>query len=37
MTVNGIGNPTETDLLEVAKIMKLSMQKCKEIIANFSA
>lgn len=34
MTVNGVGNPTETDLLEVAKIMKLSMQKCKTVIAK---
>lgn len=34
MTVNGVGNPTENDLLEVAKIMKLSMRKCREIIAR---
>lgn len=34
MTVNGVGNPTEKDLLEVAKIMKLSLQKCKGIIAK---
>ncbi|MDE6586659.1 MAG: type II toxin-antitoxin system HipA family toxin [Clostridia bacterium] len=32
MTVNGSGNPTEKELLEVAKIMKLSMYKCKAII-----
>lgn len=32
MTVNGIGNPSEKELLEVAKIMKLSIQKCKDII-----
>lgn len=32
MTVNGIGNPTENDLLEVAKIMKLSMRNCVEIL-----
>ena len=29
MTVNGVGNPTENDVFEIAKIMKLSMQKCK--------
>ncbi len=34
MTVNGVGNPTEYNLLEVAKIMTLSMQKCKSIIIN---
>lgn len=34
MTVNGVGNPTEKDLLEVAKTMKLSMQKCKNIISR---
>ena len=34
MTVNGVGNPTEKDLLDVAKIMKLSMQKSKEIISR---
>lgn len=34
MTVNGVGNPTEKDLFEVAKIMKLSMRKCKDIIAK---
>ena len=33
MTVNGIGNPNESDLLEVAKKMKLSMYKC-EVILN---
>ena len=32
MTVNGSGNPTEEDMLSVAKQMKLSMVKCKEII-----
>ncbi len=32
MTVNGVGNPSEANLLEVAKIMKLSMQKCRIII-----
>jgi serine/threonine-protein kinase HipA len=37
MTVNGVGKPTEKDLLEVAKIMKLSTQKCKEIIARIKA
>ena len=34
MTVNGVGNPTEEDLLEVAKIMKLSPQKCKDVISK---
>lgn len=34
MTVNGAGNPIESDLLEVAKIMKLSIQKCKDIISR---
>ena len=32
MTVNGVGNPTEKNLLEVAKIMKLSSRKCNDII-----
>ncbi len=32
MTVNGVGNPTEKDLLEVAKKMKLSMCTCVEIL-----
>ncbi len=32
MTVNGVGNPTENDLLEVAKIMKLPIRKCIEIL-----
>ena len=32
MTVNGVGNPSEKDLLEVAKIMKLSLDECKKII-----
>ena len=32
MTVNGVGNPSEKDLLEVAKIMKLSINECKKII-----
>ncbi len=34
MTVNGVGNPTENDILEIAKIMNLSMQKCKNIISK---
>lgn len=34
MTVNGAGNPTEQDLLDAAKFMKLSLRKCKEIIAR---
>lgn len=32
MTVNGVGNPTEKDLLAVADRIKLSIPKCKEII-----
>ena len=32
MTVNGNGNPTEEDMLVVAKQMKLSIAKCREII-----
>ena len=32
MTVNGNGSPTITDLLQVAKTMKLSLEKCKIII-----
>ncbi|MFA7673846.1 MAG: type II toxin-antitoxin system HipA family toxin [Clostridia bacterium] len=32
MTVNGSGNPTESHLLEVAKIMKLSLNECEQII-----
>ena len=32
MTVNGNGKPTEDDLIEVAKIMKLSKTKCAEIL-----
>ncbi len=32
MTVMGKGNPSEKDLLAVAKQMKLSLQKCKKII-----
>lgn len=34
MTINGVGNPTEKDMLDVARIMKLSIQKSKEIIAK---
>ena len=34
MTVNGAGNPTETDLIDIAKIFKLSMQRCKKIISD---
>jgi serine/threonine-protein kinase HipA len=34
MTVNGAGNPTDEDLLAVAKRFKLSMVKCKEIMAK---
>ena len=32
MTVLGIGNPTESDLLNFAKEMKLSLKECEEII-----
>lgn len=32
MTVNGNGNPTEMDMLHVAKNFHLSNKKCKEII-----
>ncbi len=32
MTVNGVGNPTEKDLLDVAKIMKLSSRECKCVV-----
>ncbi len=32
MTVNGNGNPNEKDLLEVAKIMGLTLGKCKDIL-----
>lgn len=34
MTVNKNGNPTIKDLMEVAKIMKLSINKCESIINN---
>lgn len=34
MTVNGSGIPTEKNLLETAKIMKLSAEKCNKIISN---
>ena len=32
MTVNGNGNPTIKDLLEVAESFKLSRSRCKDII-----
>lgn len=32
MSVNGVGNPAESDLLDVARTIKLSMQKCKDIL-----
>ena len=32
MTVNRKGNPTEEDLLQVAKDFNLSLDKCKKII-----
>ena len=34
MTVNGVGNPNAANLLEVAKIMKLSLLRCKDIISR---
>ena len=34
MTVNGNGNPTKDDLLAVVKEFRLSVSKCKSIIAN---
>jgi len=34
MTINGKGNPTEKDLLEIAKNFHLSQKKCKEIMEN---
>lgn len=37
MTVNGKGNPSERDLLDVAKIVKLSSKKCKEIIEKIKS
>ena len=32
MTVNGVGNPMEKDLLETGKILNLSDKKCSEIL-----
>ncbi|HBD06524.1 MAG TPA: toxin HipA [Firmicutes bacterium] len=32
MTVNGVGNPQEKDLLEIAKAISLSMQRCSLIV-----
>ncbi len=37
MTVNGVGNPTESDILQVAIVMKLSLQKCRKIIEKVKA
>ena len=34
MTVNGNGKPSEKDLLDAAKTMKLSVEKCKKIISE---
>jgi len=34
MAVNGSGNPSINDLLEVASIIKLSMKRCKNIIKD---
>lgn len=34
MMVNGNGKPTEGDLLEIAKTFKLSLKRCREIIAK---
>ncbi len=33
MTVLGVGNPTDKDLFAIAKEMKLSQKRCKEILA----
>lgn len=35
MTASGSGNPTEKDLLEVARQTALDIDKCRKIIANF--
>ncbi|MDD4351299.1 MAG: type II toxin-antitoxin system HipA family toxin [Clostridia bacterium] len=32
MTINGLGMPTEKDLLEIAKTIKLSLSECEQII-----
>jgi serine/threonine-protein kinase HipA len=37
MTVNGSGNPTEKEIMQVAKITKLSIPRCKHILNNISA
>jgi len=37
MTVNGNGNPTEKDILQVAKVMNLSLNKCKNILAKLKS
>jgi len=34
MTVNGVGNPQEKDLLEIAKALGLSKQRCSLIISK---
>ena len=37
MTVLGEGNPTEDDLINFAKEMKLSIKECKEIIQKIKS
>lgn len=37
MTVLGKGNPEKADLLEMAKVMKLSKKRCSSIIENIEA
>lgn len=37
MTINGNGLPTEKDLLEVAKIIKLSLKECEKIVKKIKA
>lgn len=37
MTINGNGLPTEKDLLEVAKIIKLSLKECENIVKKIKA
>lgn len=34
MTVNGNGNPTEADLMQVAQIMKLNKKRCEQILSD---
>ncbi len=37
MTVNGNSNPTEADLLEIAKTFSLSQKRCKDIIKQIKS